>query len=103
MEARAGAIEAHRELEAVDRELDDPCARPGCLDLHLLERLALERGERVGHVLDRRRELLAARQLAVGLESGLLALRPVDPANAAGREPELDDLLERLRVVLAEL
>jgi hypothetical protein len=50
-----------------------------------------------------RAQLAATRQLAVRLQRGLLAFGPVDAADATGRQTELDDLFERLRLVVAEL
>src|SRR5258705_7115959 len=103
MESGAGTVEPDRQLEPFDTDAEEVGAGAGRLHFDVLERLALERGERTGDVARALGELLAARQLAVGLQRGLLSLGTVDATDAAGREPELDDLLERLRVVLLEL
>src|SRR5207253_10343426 len=103
METGAGAVEPDGQLETFDTDAEEVRAGPGCLDLDLLERFALERGERAGDVTRARGELLAPRQLPIGLQRGLFSLGTVETADAPGREPELDDLLECLRVVFAEL
>src|SRR5438067_7538917 len=103
MHARAGAVETDRELEPLDAERDDERAEPGGLNLDLLECLPLERSKRVGHRGGAVGERATPGQPAKDLQRSLLALRPVDAADAAARKPELDQLLERLRVVVVEL
>src|SRR2546421_10245924 len=103
MHARAGAVEANRELEPLDAERDEERAGAGGLNLDLLERLPFQRGERVAHLGGAFGERAPTGQPAEGLERRLLALRPVDAADSAARKPELDQLLERLRVVVVEL
>src|SRR5207244_7356279 len=90
VDARARAVEPDGQLEALDADRQEICARAGSLHLDLLQGLALERREGVGHVARAVRQLLPARQLAVRLQRGLLALGAVDAADAAGREAELD-------------
>ena len=71
-------------------------AGPRRLHRTCLERLALQRRERLGHLAASSRQLAAARQPAVELQRRLLALGPVERADAAGLQPELEQLLERL-------
>src|SRR5512133_3501670 len=103
MDARPRAVETDGELEAVDRERDEVRARPGPLHLHVLERLAGERGERVAHLDRAIGERAPARQPPVRLQRGLLTLRTVDAADAAARQAEVEQLLERLLLVLRQL
>src|SRR4051812_12861010 len=103
MDSGAGAVEPDRELEALDAERDEERARPRGLDLDLLERLPFHGGECVAHLGGAVGERAATGQPAECLQRRLLALGSVDAANAAAREPELDQLLERLRLVVAEL
>src|SRR5258706_13920644 len=103
MESGAGTVEADRQLEPFDADAEQVGAGPGRLHVDALECLALKRGEGTGDVACALGKLLAARQLAVSLQRGLLSLGTVDATNAACRKPELDDLLERLRLVFPEL
>src|SRR5947209_12975968 len=103
MDARAGAVEANRELEPFDAEGDEKRAGAGRLDLHLLQRLALERGERFGDLGGALRERAPTGEPAKRLQGGLLAFGTVDAADAPALEAELDQLLEGLRLVLAQL
>src|SRR5438128_5829843 len=103
MDAGARAVETNRELEAVDAERDEERAGAGGLHHYLFERLPLESRERLGHLVGAVGERTAARQPPERLQRGLLPLRPVDAADPAARNPELDQLLERLRVVVVEL
>src|SRR5437870_4804226 len=96
-------VEPHRELEALDTERDEERAGPGGLNRDLLQQLPFERRKRAAHLACAVRELAAAGKLAIRLEGRLLALGAVDAADAPAREPELDQLLERLRLVVAEL
>src|SRR5581483_6738944 len=73
------------------------------LHLHLLERLPLERRERLRHLGGAVGERAAARQPPEGLERRLLALRAVQSPDPAAAETELEQLLERLRLLLAQL
>src|SRR5438270_1963487 len=103
MDACAGAIELHGELEPVDSDGHDERAGAARLHRHALERLAFERLERRGHLARTVGKLAAAGQTPVGLQRGLLTLGAVHRADAAGGEAELDQRFERLRLVLAEL
>src|SRR5256885_3867807 len=103
MHARAGAVEADRELEPLDAERDEERAGAGGLDPHLLERLSFQRCQRVAHLGGAVGERATPGQPARDLQRSLLALRPVDAADAAARKSELDQLLKRLCVVVVEL
>src|SRR3954470_9780091 len=103
MHARTGAIEADGELEAVDRERDEIRAGAGDLHLDVVERLASERGQCVAHLGGAVGERTAAGQPAERLDRRLFALRAVEAADAAARQAEIEDLLECLRLVVAEL
>src|SRR5579884_118380 len=101
MHARAGTIETDGKLEAVDCDRDDVGAGTGALHLHVLERSSFERREGAAHVGRAVGERAAGGQPPVRLQRGLLALRAVDGADTAALEAELEQLLERLRLVVA--
>src|SRR5438067_11618742 len=96
VDARAVAVEPNGQLESVHGDRDRECTRAARADGDTLERLPLKRRERLGHLLCALGETAAAWQPPVRLQRRLLALRPVDTANPAAPEPELDQLLQRL-------
>src|SRR5690348_5178792 len=103
MDPGAGAVEPHRELERLGRDGEDPGTGTGRRDLNSLEPQPLECRERSGHLARRLGELAAARQLAIRLQRRLLPVRSVEAADPSRLQTELDDLLERARLVLAVL
>ena len=82
---------------------EEECTRPDRLQGHALEAAALERGDRVGHGPGGLAQLAPARKLAVEPERGLLAAGPVERAQPAALQAQLEQLLERLGVVARDL
>src|SRR2546421_5608665 len=97
------AVEAHGQLGAVSVHGQDERGRADSLDGDVLEGLPLERGQGLRHLAGRLPSLLPAWKLPVDAERRLLAARAVERAHPTGLEAELEELLERLRVVCADL
>src|SRR5204862_3154526 len=90
-------------LQPLGSDRHEVRARPDGLNRERLERLPLERGERLGHRARGAAELPATGKPAIDPERGLLAAGAVQLPQAARLEPELEQLLERLGLLVAEL
>src|SRR3954451_23681987 len=94
---------AEHQLVIVGRKCYPIFAGTQSADRHALERLALERLERLVELAGRLRQLAADREAPVERQRRLLALGAVQAADAAGLQPEFEQLGERVGVVARDL
>src|SRR5262249_55403559 len=78
-------------------------AGPDRLDRDRLQRSSLEGTERFRHFAGCAPQLTAGGKPAIDAERRLLPARPVESTEPAGLEPELEQLLQRLGILLADL
>src|SRR4051812_8546125 len=84
--------QAEHQLVLVGRKCYPILAGSQSADRHALDRLALERLERLVELAGRLGQLTAERQPAEDRQRRLLALRAVEAADPAGLEAELEQL-----------
>src|SRR4051812_25119353 len=102
-EPRSGPTEPEHDLVVVSRQCYPVLAGAEGVDRDTLDRLALERVQRLVELAGRLGQLAPEGEAAEEGQCGLLAFGAVDGADAAGLEPELEQFRQRVGVLVAHL